>query len=60
MARGEALFVLLSFIFLFFREDFLHGHELSHDILCRRTAMTTAEQTEASRFRGAKSSKLKA
>ena len=26
--------VLLSFIFLFFRKDFLHGHELSHDILC--------------------------
>ena len=25
---------LLSFIFLLFREDFLHGHELSHDILC--------------------------
>ena len=27
-------FVLLSFIFLLFREDFLHGYELSHDILC--------------------------
>ena len=28
-------------------KDFLHGHELPHDILCSRAAMTTAEQTEA-------------
>ena len=26
--------VLLLFIFLLFREDFLDGYELSHDILC--------------------------
>ena len=39
----------------FFAKNFLHGHELSHEILCLRAAMTTAEQTEPSRFRGAKS-----
>ena len=31
-AVGEAI-VLLTFIFLFFRKDFLHDYELSHDAI---------------------------
>ena len=42
--------ILLSLIFVFFREDFLPGHEFSHDILCRRAAMTTAEPPEPLTF----------
>ena len=34
MIHQKMDFVILLFIFLFFREDFLHGHELSYDILC--------------------------
>ena len=30
----KTIFVLLLFIFLFFRKDFLYGLELPHDILC--------------------------
>ena len=36
----------LSVIFLLLCKNFLHDHEFSHDILCRRAAMTTAEPPE--------------
>ena len=44
----------------YFAKNFLHGHELPHDNLCRRAAITTAEPPEPCRLRGAKSPKLKA
>jgi hypothetical protein len=31
---------------LLFRQDFFHGYELPHDILCRCAATTTAEPPE--------------
>ncbi len=36
----------LSVIFLLLCKNFLHDHEFSHDILCRRAVMTTAEPPE--------------
>ena len=34
----------------YFAKNFLHGHELPHDNLCRRAAITTAEPPEPLTF----------